>query len=106
MGSSIAKSLGALTVSREVFERCRAVGPTRMQPFVTSDAAAVAACIQLATEHRVLVEPACGTAVAAVTERCESLRDCSTIVVQVCGGAIVTPSMLNAWARDLGVQGV
>ena len=41
---SIAKSLGARRVSESVFERCKAAGPDKVKPWVTTDAAAVSAC--------------------------------------------------------------
>jgi len=102
--ASVAKSLGALTVSRSVFERCRALGPELVRPFVMSDAAAVRACMRLANEHRLLVEPACGAALAAVTERSKKLEGCKTVVVEVCGGAITSLDLMAMWARDLGIQ--
>lgn len=101
--SSVAKSLGALRVSKAVFERCRALGPDRITPFVVTDAAAVAACLRLCSEHRVLVEPACGAAIAAVLERCPALAGCGTVIVEVCGGANVSLRALAAWARELGL---
>jgi L-serine/L-threonine ammonia-lyase len=101
--TSIAKSLGASTVSKTIFEHCRDLGPKSVTPFVMSDAAALSACIRLAADHRVLVEPACGAALAAVTERSEALADCDLVVVEVCGGAIVDLALLNAWAQQVGV---
>jgi len=102
--ASIATSLGARTVSRQVFERCRELGPERVQPFVTTDEAAIGSCIWLARDHRVLVEPACGAAIAAVIERSPALSGCKLVVVEVCGGALVDVAALTAWARDLGVS--
>lgn len=101
--TSVAKSLGAKTVSRAVLERCLELGPGLVRPFLMSDAAAVAACVRLATEHRLLVEPACGAAVAAVAERADALDGCGLVVVEVCGGAIVDLAMMAAWAQQLGV---
>lgn len=102
--TSIAKSLGASTVSKDIFEHCQALGPQRVRPFVMTDAAAVSACLRLAAHHRVLVEPACGAALAAVTEKSEALEGCSLVVVEVCGGAIVDFSLLTGWAQQLGVS--
>lgn len=101
---SIAKSLGALQVGRPIFERCLELGVERVRPFVTTDACAVRACLSLAREHRVLVEPACGAAAAAVTERSDALAGCRSVVLVVCGGAGVDPAALQTWARDLGVE--
>merc|ERR1719197_1944084 len=100
--TSIAKSLGAATVSRHIFEHCRKLGPDRVRPFVMSDAAAVAACVRLAADHRVLVEPACGAAVAAVTERSDALEGCKVVVVEVCGGAMIDMALLSNWSQQLG----
>eukprot|EP00747_Dinoflagellata_sp_TGD_P214031 gnl/TRDRNA2_/TRDRNA2_86931_c0_seq2.p1 gnl/TRDRNA2_/TRDRNA2_86931_c0~~gnl/TRDRNA2_/TRDRNA2_86931_c0_seq2.p1 ORF type:complete len:358 (+),score=48.98 gnl/TRDRNA2_/TRDRNA2_86931_c0_seq2:104-1075(+) len=103
--TSIAKSLGAQRVSATIFERCRELGPDRVRPFVMSDAAAIAACLRLSAEHRVLVEPACGAALAAVTEKSEALKGCDLVVVEVCGGAVVDIPSLARWADSLGVAG-
>jgi len=104
--TSVAKSLGSLTVDPEIFALCRKLGPELVTPFVMSDAAAVAACVRLAADHRVLVEPACGAAVAAVTERSEALKGCKLVVVEVCGGAIINLETLSALARQFGVEKV
>jgi len=102
--TSIAKSLGARTVSRDIFERCKAEGPDRVSPFVMTDREAVAACLQLAAHHRVLVEPACGAAVAGILGKCSALQGCKTVVLQVCGGVIVNMASLKAWALDFGLD--
>jgi len=101
--TSVAKSLGAKTVSNTIFNHCLELGPRHVQSFVTTDAAAVGACVQLCADHRVLVEPACGAAIAAVIERCAALSGCKSVVVEVCGGAIVNLDMLNAWVKELGL---
>ena len=67
-----------------------------------SDAEAVGACAHLLDEHRVLVEPACGAALAllradrhrALFERHES------VVVVVCGGSGVNWEIMEQWKRD------
>jgi len=104
--ASVAKSLGARTVSREIFEKCRNLGPERVRPFVMTDYAAVSACVRFAELHRVLVEPACGAALSAVFEKSPALSGCDLVVVEVCGGALVDCASLAAWARELGVEGV
>eukprot|EP00930_Biecheleria_cincta_P039565 TRINITY_DN27191_c0_g1_i2.p2 TRINITY_DN27191_c0_g1~~TRINITY_DN27191_c0_g1_i2.p2 ORF type:complete len:149 (-),score=26.33 TRINITY_DN27191_c0_g1_i2:83-529(-) len=101
---SVAKSLGAKTVSQKVFECCRELGPDRVSTFVMSDAAAITACARFAADHRILVEPACGAGLAAVYEKSSALEGCKTVVVEVCGGSGVDPGMLQAWMQDLGVS--
>lgn len=102
--ASVAKSLGAKRVSQAVFERCRALGPSRVLPVVVSDKMAVSACARFAAEHRVLVEPACGAGLAAVYENIDALQSCRVVVVEVCGGSGVDLAMLRAWMGELGVD--
>ena len=52
-----------------------------------SDAQALAAARQFALDHRVLVEPAAGAALAAVYERLGPVAQASSVAVIVCGGA-------------------
>lgn len=103
---SVATSLGAKTVSRTVFERCRELGPERVCTFVMSDAAAVSACARFARDHRVLVEPACGAGLSAVYDRSPALADARLVVVEVCGGAKVDLGLLQTWMKDLGVENI
>merc|ERR1712107_246571 len=51
--ASVAKSLGAATVGKAIFERCLALGP-RVVPWTMNDAAAVRACALFAIDHRIL----------------------------------------------------
>ena len=43
------------------------------------------------------MEPACGAALAAVYDRAEALEGLDDIVVEVCGGGIVTPALLDQY---------
>lgn len=98
---SIATSLGARTIARE------ALAWTRRHPVVphlVDDAAAVRACERFADDHRVLVEPACGAALAAVYEPAPALAGRREIVVIVCGGAGVSLSRLASWSASTGVS--
>jgi len=95
--ASIAKSLGATRVSEAVFNECQIRGPDLVRPWVTDDAAATRACLQFLEDHRVLVEPACGAGLAAVYERSPLLDGCNTVVVEVCGGALVENKNLREW---------
>lgn len=98
--SSIAKSLGALAVSERCAEWVRE--GRKVVSCVVSDKQAVEGCSVLAVKHRVLVEPACGAAVAAVMgEKVQGIGD-GVVVVVVCGGNMVSPALLEGWIRDTG----
>ena len=95
---SIAVTLGA----RRVCER--ALRWTREHPvtsWLCSDRQALDACSRFADDHRVVVEPACGAALAAVYERAAALAGACSVLVVACGGAGVTPADLLRW--DLSV---
>eukprot|EP00040_Diaphanoeca_grandis_P011002 m.56320 g.56320 ORF g.56320 m.56320 type:complete len:322 (-) comp22231_c0_seq1:6-971(-) len=92
---SIAKSLGAMTVSKPIFEHIMNNTPDQVLPWLTSDRAAVSACAQFLDDHRVLVEPACGAGLAALYESAPQLKGMNNIVVQVCGGALINQAMLR-----------
>jgi L-serine/L-threonine ammonia-lyase len=98
--TSVATSLGA----RQVCER--AFAWTREHPVhsaVVTDAEAVEACLALADDHRLVVEPACGAALAVATARSVPvLREAAEVLVIVCGGVGATHSQLRAWAGTPG----
>jgi L-serine/L-threonine ammonia-lyase len=85
--TSIAKSLGARRVASE------ALAWTRRHPVasaVVSDESAIKAATRFAQQQRVLVEPACGAALAVVHENHSALGDAACVAVVVCGGIAVT----------------
>ncbi|MFT7653050.1 MAG: L-serine/L-threonine ammonia-lyase [Limisphaerales bacterium] len=78
---SIATSLGARQICQQAFS----VSTTRpIESVVVSDRDAVAGCRLLLDSHQVLVEPACGAAIAGLSRA--NLGDAKTILVEVCGG--------------------
>lgn len=91
--TSIAKSLGALAVSTHCLDLFKQ--GWNIRPVVVSDKEAVEACSVLAVHHRVLVEPACGAAVAAA-RKIGPVSDGAVIVV-VCGGNMSSPALLAEW---------
>ena len=105
--TSVATSLGAPAASAAVFEACRSRrvpgGGAAVRSHVASDAEAVGACLRFCDDHRLLVEPACGAALAAVYAAAPALRAAQSVVVVVCGGAVVDAASLRATARKLGV---
>ncbi|WP_343636932.1 pyridoxal-phosphate dependent enzyme [Roseateles sp.] len=96
--TSIATSLGARRVSEQAFawtKRHEVVGAT------VTDAQAVRACLDVAKEHRLIVEPACGAAVAVARQRTVPvLQKARNVLVILCGGACATYEDLQAWAAE------
>ncbi len=94
--TSIATSLGAKRVCE------RAVQWSREHPIrsiLVSDQSALSACERFLADHRVLVEPACGASLALVYEDAAELRDFSTVLVVVCGGATATIDQIRQWSK-------
>eukprot|EP01134_Creolimax_fragrantissima_P001762 CFRG1762T1 len=99
--TSIAKSLGASRVSQQSLNIVRSGRPVKS--IVVSDKEAVLAASNFASDHRMLVEPACGAALAITYNQArydEALADNSSngpLIVIVCGGNMVTPAILREW---------
>lgn len=102
--TSIAKSLGALAVSEKCAEWVR--NGRDIVPIVVSDKEAVEACSLLAVKHRVLVEPACGAAVAAISgsKLKGRIQGTGPVVVVICGGNMVSPGLLKRWVEETGAH--
>jgi len=97
--TSIATSLGARRVADEAF------AVTQSHPITSvtvTDAQAVAACLRFADEHRVLVEPACGAAIAVLDAHPELLARFERPLVEVCGGVGVSLRRLLEWKEMFG----
>jgi L-serine/L-threonine ammonia-lyase len=111
--TSIAKSLGARTVSTKCLDYIPPHENSKtIIPDVVSDFAAVDACARFADDHRLLVEPACGAALAVAYSNTEALRTVvdsaeakAPIVVVVCGGNMATPAMLQEWKEHVSKSG-
>lgn len=99
--ASIATSLGARKVSEHAFALARTHPIT---PVVVTDGEAVAACLRFMDEHRVVVEPACGAALALPWRPDGALASFDKILVIVCGGATATVAQLQAWDLQLNAQ--
>ncbi|HEY6461031.1 MAG TPA: hypothetical protein VIY73_12795, partial [Polyangiaceae bacterium] len=87
-------TLGARKVCQRVLDWTREHPVTS---WLVSDREALDACIRFADESRVLVEPACGAALAAVYGRAAPLAKARSLFVVGCGGAGVTPGDLQRW---------
>jgi len=105
--SSQATSLGALTVAGALLELCLSQ-PERVISHQVEDEAALAACLQFADDHRMMVEPACGAALSAIYSGLlpsilDTISKPGPVVVIVCGGNIVNTELLSMWKHQLGV---
>jgi L-serine/L-threonine ammonia-lyase len=96
--TSIATSLGARRVCEHAFELAMAGSVTSV---VVDDRAAVDACLRFLDDHRVLVEPACGAALAVAYAGSGSLAAFARVLVVVCGGATASLEKLETWHDSL-----
>ena len=69
-----------------------------------TDAQALAACNHFVDTTRVLVEPACGAAIAALDVHRETLSRFKAPLLEVCGGTGVTLARLYAWSLELDLS--
>lgn len=98
---SIAHSLGAKRIATEALAYTKKFAIT---PVVVSDKDALNACLRFADDQRVLVEPACGAALAPAYGKNEVLRKARSLLVIVCGGAAVTMDQLYSWQKSLSIS--
>lgn len=91
--TSVATSLGAKRVCEQAFAYC-SEHPVRS--VVVSDQAALAACRRFLDDQRVLVEPACGAALALGYEHLAEIEDYATVLFIVCGGVTATVDQVMA----------
>lgn len=96
--TSIATSLGAKAVCENAF------AVTQTHPIrcaTVTDLQALQACEQFLHDHRVLVEPACGAALAALySAGSELTADFQRPLVVVCGGATATLEQIQQWRKQ------
>lgn len=95
--ASVATSLGAKRVADQAMA-CVREHP--VHSVLVSDRAALQACERFLADHRVLVEPACGAALA-VTYEAGKLDGYSNVLVVVCGGATATLEQIQAWLKQV-----
>ena len=81
---SVAKTLAASQVAEQAFVSARDYG---VEPIAVSDQEALDACRRFALDHRLLVEPSAGAALAVAYERLGSLKNYQRALIVVCGGA-------------------
>jgi L-serine/L-threonine ammonia-lyase len=94
--SSVATSLGAKRVCDQAV---RYLGSHNIQSTIVSDLAALDACERFLFDHRVLVEPACGAALAVAYEGTQ-LSQYQNVLVIVCGGATASLEQIRLWRKE------
>ena len=92
--TSIAKTLGAKRVAQRAFEWTQS---HNIHNITVTDKQAIEACIQFADDFRVLVEPSCGAALAALPILEPVIQTVQNVVVVVCGGNGVNTSQIIEW---------
>ncbi|MBT5873163.1 MAG: pyridoxal-phosphate dependent enzyme [Candidatus Latescibacteria bacterium] len=95
---TIAVTLGSLSVTQQALDWTK---KHTVIPWLVSDRQAVTACRRFLDDHRILVEPACGAALAAVYDRAVPIANKSPVMAVVCGGAGVNISLLDQWHKNL-----
>lgn len=98
--NTVASSLGATFVTSESL-RLASVHPTI--PVTVTDQEAISACVNFADDHKFIIEPACGAALATaygdkLSKRIPHLTPDSTVVVIVCGGTSTSVNDLDNYA--------
>jgi L-serine/L-threonine ammonia-lyase len=91
----VATSLGARRVCDQALTWAQS---HPIHSLLVSDPAALGACEQFLSDHRVLVEPACGAALSVVYYGHPVLNDYSKLAIIVCGGATTTLEQIRQWA--------
>lgn len=93
--TSIATSLGAKKVAQQAFDYTK---EHDVRSVVVSDIDAVEASLRFMDEHRLVVEPACGAALAVAYQRDHpALQGHRQVVCIACGGATATVTQMQTY---------
>ncbi|MFQ6576451.1 pyridoxal-phosphate dependent enzyme [Pseudomonas sp. UM16] len=92
--STVATSLAAKQVCQRAFEWSQ---ERPVYSHVVSDQEALDACERFLSDHRVLVEPACGAALALAYAPSDALKRYEKVLVIVCGGVTATIDQIRQW---------
>lgn len=107
--TSQATSLGARRVSQQTFKY--ATDPSvNLKSVVLTDDEAARACVRLADDERLMVELSCGVSAAMCYDKERRLEKIlrslgrwkgaeTKVILEICGGSIVTVDMLGAWRQ-------
>lgn len=92
--NTIANSLASRSVAQAAFDWTRR---HEVRSITVSDRQAIDACLRFADDMRVLVEPACGAALAVAYQNLPELDGFQRPLIVVCGGIGVDLAKLAAW---------
>ncbi|MGE4349037.1 MAG: pyridoxal-phosphate dependent enzyme [Candidatus Berkiella sp.] len=98
---TIATTLGAKQICEQAFNY---LSTHPVYPQVLSDKATIQAVAAFADHHRVLVEPACGAALAVAYQNLPVLKQFKNIAIIICGGNGVSVELLNGWKQQFQVD--
>lgn len=98
---TIALSLGARRVAEQAFAWTQ---KHPIVPCIVNDAQTVNAMLQFLNDQRVLVEPACGAALALAYDKNPDLMSHEKILIIVCGGCGIDLDLLEQWKLDFRNQ--
>jgi L-serine/L-threonine ammonia-lyase len=90
--------LGARQICTRAFELSQS---GKVHSLLVSDQEAVSACSRFLDDHRLLVEPACGAALAVAYAGAPALTAYPKVLIIVCGGATATADNLRQWTTQL-----
>lgn len=97
---TIATTLGARQICDELFQRAQR---QPVQSVTVTDKQAVNACLQFLDDHHVLVEPACGAALAVVYEQLPIIKQYESVLVVVCGGVGISFQQMLDYKQHFGL---
>ncbi|HCM27857.1 MAG: serine dehydratase [Treponema sp. GWB1_62_6] len=97
--ATVATSLGAKQVCRRAFEW---TNTRKVTSAIVTDEQALRACRSFLSDHRILVEPACGAALALAYGGNDALKPYKDIVFIVCGGATTDMEQIDRWLAACG----
>lgn len=95
--TTVAFSLGAKRICEQAM-LCARTHP--VHSVLVTDRSALAACERFLSDHRVLVEPACGASLAIVYENRPEVASYKNLLVVVCGGATASIDQIRTWAAN------
>lgn len=97
---TIATTLGARQICDELFQRAQ---HQPVQSVTVTDKQAVNACLQFLDDHHVLVEPACGAALAVAYEQLPIIKQYESVLVVVCGGVGISFQQMLDYKQHFGL---
>lgn len=95
---SIATTLGAKQVAQETFDWTQRHSVT---PITLNDRDTVDACRAFIDDHRILVEPACGAALAVAYKNMPQLHKHKRVLIIACGGIGINLKQLEEYLKTL-----